>query len=183
LRVDQARTVQGAGEGEYSVNAVGGMAGLSLDKAILKDAASGNLEARLENAMEYYGMSERKACLVLGQGRPTQRYVSKQMGDEELLRNSISSLASKYGRCGYKRITALLNQDGWKVNHKRIFRIWREEGLKVPSKQHKKARLLFDNGDCVRYRSEYKDHVWSYDSEQKRQAVVSDYDGYRRVYS
>jgi putative transposase len=84
--------------------------------------------------MEYYGMSERKACRVLGRCRPTQRYESKQMGDEELLRNSVTSLASKYGRYGHKRITTLLSQDGWKVNHKRVFRIWGEEGLKVPSK-------------------------------------------------
>jgi hypothetical protein len=62
--------------------------------------------------MEYYGVSERKACRVLGQYRATQRYESKQMGDEELLRNSVTSLASKYGRYGYKRITVLLNQDG-----------------------------------------------------------------------
>ena len=75
----------------------------------------------VDNAMEYYGVSERKACRVLGQCRATQRYESKQMGDEELLRNSLTSLSSKYGRYGYKRITALLNQDGWKVNHKRVF--------------------------------------------------------------
>ena len=85
--------------------------------------------------MEYYGVSERKACRVLSQCRATQRYEPKQMNDEELLRNCVTSLASKYGRYGYKRVTALLNQDGWKVNHKRVFRIWREEGLKVPAKQ------------------------------------------------
>ena len=118
--------------------------------------------------MEYYRVSERKACRVLGQCRATQRYESKQMGEEELLRNSVTSLASKYGRSGYKRITALLNQDGWKVNHKRVFRIWREEGLKVPSKQPKKARFWLGNGDCVRHRSEYKGHVWSYDFVHER---------------
>jgi transposase InsO family protein len=57
------------------------------------------------------------------------------MGDEELLRKSVTSFSSKYGIYGYKRITALLNQDGWKVNHKRVFWIWRENRLKVPSKQ------------------------------------------------
>ena len=89
----------------------------------------------VDNVMEYYGVSEQKACRVLGQCRATQRYESKQIGDEELLRNSITNLSSKYGRYGYKRITALLNQDCWEVNHKRIFWIWREKGLKVPSKQ------------------------------------------------
>ena len=89
----------------------------------------------VDNAMEYYGVSEQKVCRVLGQCRATQRYESKQMGDEELLLNSVTNLSSKYGRYGYKQITALLNQDGWKVNHKRVFWICREKGLKVPSKQ------------------------------------------------
>ena len=118
--------------------------------------------------MEYYGVSERKACRVLGQCRATQRYEPKQMDDEELLRSSVTRLASKYGRYGYKRITALLKQEGWKVNHKRVARIWREVGLKVPAKQPKKGRLWLGNGDCVRHRSEYKDHVWSYDFVHER---------------
>jgi len=118
--------------------------------------------------MEYYGVSERKACRVLGQCRATQRYEPKHIDDKELLRSCVIDLASKYGRYGYKRITALLNEDGWRVNHKRVFRIWREEGLKVPSKQPKKARLWLGNGDCVRHRSEYKDHVWSYDFVHER---------------
>jgi putative transposase len=62
--------------------------------------------------MEYYGVSERKACRVLGQCRATQRYESKQIGDEELLRNSVTSLSSKYRKYGYNWIKALLNQDG-----------------------------------------------------------------------
>ena len=96
--------------------------------------------------MEYYGMSEQKACRVLGQCRATQGYELRQMDDEELLRSCVISFASKYGRYGYKRVTALLNQDGWKVNHKRVARIWREEGLKVPTRQPKKARLWLGNG-------------------------------------
>jgi putative transposase len=75
----------------------------------------------VENTMEYYGVSERKACRVLGQCQATQRYESKQMGDEELLCNSVTILASKYGRYGYNRIIDLRNQDGWKVNNKRVF--------------------------------------------------------------
>ena len=70
--------------------------------------------------MEYYGVSERKACRVLGQCRATQRYEPKYIDDEELLRSCVIDLASKYGRYGYKRITALLNEDGWRVNHKGI---------------------------------------------------------------
>ena len=71
--------------------------------------------------MEYYGMSDRKACQFLGQCRATQRYESEQINDEELLRDSVTRPSSKYGRYVYKRITALLNQEDWKVNHKRDF--------------------------------------------------------------
>ena len=74
------------------------------------------------------------------------------------------ALATKYGRYGYRRITAILNdQKGWRVNHKRVERIWRKEGLKVPKKQPKRSRLWLNDGSCLRLRPEYKDHVWSYD--------------------
>jgi transposase InsO family protein len=72
-------------------------------------------------------------------------------------------LASEYGRYGYRRITALLRHDGWSVNHKRIERLWRREGLKVPSKQPKRGRLWLNDGSCIRLRPLYKDHVWAYD--------------------
>jgi transposase InsO family protein len=72
-------------------------------------------------------------------------------------------LATQYGRYGYRRITALLNQEGWLVNHKRVERIWRREGLKVPQKQPKRGRLWLNDGSCIRLRPEHKDHVWSYD--------------------
>lgn len=72
-------------------------------------------------------------------------------------------LATCYGRYGYRRITALLRHEGWGVNHKRVERIWRREGLRVPSKQPKRGRLWLNDGSCVRLRSEHRDHVWSYD--------------------
>ena len=73
------------------------------------------------------------------------------------------SLATQYGRYGYRRITALLRRDGWKVNHKRVERIWRQEGLKVPQKQPKRGRLWLNDGSCVRLRPTHRHHVWSYD--------------------
>jgi len=76
---------------------------------------------------------------------------------------NITELAMKYGRYGYRRITALLKQKGWQVNHKRVERIWRREGLKVPQKQPKRGRLWLNDGSCIRLRPLYKDHVWSYD--------------------
>ena len=72
-------------------------------------------------------------------------------------------LVRQYGRYGYRRIAALLRDAGWQVNDKRIERLWRREGLKVPMKQPKKGRLWLNDGSCVRLRPEYRDHVWSYD--------------------
>lgn len=80
----------------------------------------------------------------------------------------IVELATRFGRYGYRRITALLKAEGWHVNHKRVERIWRQEGLKVPKKQPKRKRLWFNDGSCVRLRPTHKDHVWSYDFVQAR---------------
>jgi len=79
------------------------------------------------------------------------------------LQKDIIKLASQYGRYGYRKITALLQADGWRVNHKRVERIWREEGLKVPKRQAKRGRLYFNDGSCIRLRPIYPNHVWSYD--------------------
>jgi len=108
-------------------------------------------------------VSERRACQVLGQCRVTQRYASHVAGEEEKLVARIIELATQYGRYGYRRITALLKQEEWQVNHKKIERIWRKEGLKVPQKQPKRRRLWLNDGSCIRLRPEHRDHVWSYD--------------------
>jgi putative transposase len=79
------------------------------------------------------------------------------------LRGEIVRLAREYGRYGYRRITALLWWEGWQINHKRVERIWREEGLKVPHKQPKRGRLWLGDGSCVRLRPTHPNHVWSYD--------------------
>ena len=109
-------------------------------------------------------VSERRACQTLGQYRTTQRYLPHIGTEEEELTGRIIELASRYGRYGYRRITALLNnEEEWRVNHKQVERIWRREGLKVPKKQPKRSRLWLNDGSCIRLRPEYKDHVWSYD--------------------
>lgn len=102
---------------------------------------------------------------MLGQARATQRLRPLASGEESRLVADITSLAIKYGRYGYRRITAMLNNSdkGWQVNHKRVERIWRQEGLKVPKKQPKRGRLWLNDGSCIRLRPEHKDHVWSYD--------------------
>jgi len=72
-------------------------------------------------------------------------------------------LASRFGRYGYKRITDLLQMAGWTVNQKRVQRIWRAEGLKVPKRQPKRGRLWLADGSCIRLRPERPNHVWAYD--------------------
>jgi len=65
-------------------------------------------------------------------------------------------------------VTALLRRDGWRVNHKPIERLWRQEGLKVPQRQPKRKRLWLNDGSCVRLRPAHRNHVWSYDFVQTR---------------
>jgi len=112
---------------------------------------------------ELIDISERRACRVLGQARATQRRSRKPGAEEDRLTKRMIELATKYGRYGYRRITAMLRQESWQVNHKRVERIWRKEGLKVPQKQPKRRRLWLNDGSCIRLRPEHKDHVWSYD--------------------
>jgi transposase InsO family protein len=89
--------------------------------------------------------------------------VPHRVRHDAALRERVISMAREYGRYGYRQITALLQQEGWRVNHKRVERIWRQEGLKVPKKQPKRARLWRADGSCVRRRPAYPNHVWAYD--------------------
>ncbi|EKF17542.1 integrase catalytic subunit [Nitratireductor pacificus pht-3B] len=113
--------------------------------------------------MSKFSISERFACKVLGQHRSTQRKQPYGRSDEEALTTDIIGLAARYGHCGYHRITAMLRSEGWKVNARRIERIWRREGLKVLQKQPKKDRLWLNDGSCLRLRPAHPNHVWSYD--------------------
>ena len=107
--------------------------------------------------------SERRACRAIGQLRTTQRYVPQPDPEQEQLRDRVVSLAKEYGRYGYKTITSMLRMEGWEVGKDRVYTIWREEGLKVPTKQPKRARLWRADGSCMRLRPAYRNHVWSYD--------------------
>jgi transposase InsO family protein len=108
-------------------------------------------------------VSERRACMALGQSRGLQRRLPIKEDDEAALTSDIIRLATRYGRYGYKRVTALLRVEGWVVNHKRVERIWRQEGLKVPQKHKKRGRLYLNDGSCIRLRACWPNHVWSYD--------------------
>ena len=106
---------------------------------------------------------------MLGQHRSTQRRVTTGRDDEERLTADIVELARQYGRYGYRKIAELLRSTaGWVVNDKRVERIWRREGLKVPAKQPKRGRLWLNDGSCIRLRAEHSNHVWSYDFVEDR---------------
>ena len=113
--------------------------------------------------MENHGASERRACKVIGQARTTQRYEPKTNEEKEILRTRVIALAEKYGRYGYRTITDMLNNEGWRVGKDAVYSIWREEGLQVPQKQPKRGRLWLADGSCIRLRPEHPNHVWSYD--------------------
>jgi putative transposase len=113
---------------------------------------------------EHFGVSERRACRVLGQQRSTQRQKPKEAkeGEGRLVARMLE-LVREHPRYGYRRIWALLRREGWRVNRKRVHRLWRQQGLKVPRKQRKKRRLGSSANSCVRRPAEYRGHVWAWD--------------------
>ena len=110
-----------------------------------------------------FGVSERRACRVLKQHRSTHRYVPKSRDDEDRLVQDMIEWARQYGRYGYRRIAAMLRDAGWQLNDKRVERLWRREGLKVPMKQPMRSRFWLNDGSCIRLRPQHVDHGWSYE--------------------
>ncbi|MEE2896833.1 MAG: IS3 family transposase [Gemmatimonadota bacterium] len=167
MKVDQAREFKNLQRENAQLKRA--VANLTLDKLILEEAAKGKLlspERRrrcVVHVGQRFGASERRACRVLGEPRTTQRRVKKVRPDETALRTDVVRLASRFGRYGYRQITNLLRIEGWRVNHKRVERIWRQEGLKVPRRQPKRGRLWLNDGSCIRLRPRHRNHVWSYD--------------------
>jgi len=102
---------------------------------------------------------------VIGQPRSSQRYAGRKAERDRRLAERIVGLSQENPRYGYRRVWALLRREGWPVNKKRVHRLWRQEGLRVPDKQRKRRRLLLSESEngCTRRRAEHKDHVWSYD--------------------
>lgn len=108
-------------------------------------------------------MSERRACQVLEQPRSTQRYVAQPNSEEQRLVARLHELVQQHTRYGYRFMTAILRREGWRVNRKRVYRLWQQEGLQVPRKQRKKRRCGSSEGSCLRHRAEHKNHVWAWD--------------------
>ena len=105
------------------------------------EQANGRTVEHVRNALGRDRISQRRACRVLGQPQSTQHRMPHVADDEPRLVKRMIELASQYGRYGYRLITGMLRNEGWKVNHKRVERLWRREGLKVPQKQPKQSRL------------------------------------------
>lgn len=115
------------------------------------------------HAVTVLQVSERRPCRAIGQIRSSYRCVPRPDPDRERLRERIIALAKEYGRYGYRTVTDMLRLEGWDVGKDSVYTIWRQEGLKVPQKQLKRARLWRADGSCIRKRAEYPNHVWSYD--------------------
>ena len=116
-------------------------------------------------------MSQRRACQVVGQPRATQRYVPEPDAEEARLRARLRAFSRARPRAGYRTACGQLRQEGLRVNVKRVQRLWREEGLKVPRKQGKKRRLGTSESGCQRRVAGRPNEVWSYDfvSDQTRE--------------
>ena len=108
-------------------------------------------------------ISERRACRAIGQLRSSHRYQPRANPFRAQLTERVVGLAKAYGRYGYKTITSMLRMEGWDVGKDCVYRIWRQEGLKVPRRQAKRARLWRADGSCIRLRPTSPNHVWSYD--------------------
>ena len=118
----------------------------------------------MQHAVTVLQVSERRACRAIDHVRSSYRYRPQPPDPEqERLRARVIALAKAYGRYGYRTVTDLLRQEGWAVGYDRVYTIWRQEGLQVPQKQPKRARLWRADGACVRLRPTHRHHVWSYD--------------------
>lgn len=120
------------------------------------------MRSAVVHARQRLGTSERRTCDVVGLARSTLRYQSKPQNDDDL-RFALIRLAKHYGRYGYRKIGELLRAEGWRVNHKKVERLWREEGLQLPARHKKRKRLYHHDASVIRLRPQYPNHVWSVD--------------------
>lgn len=117
----------------------------------------------MEQVQRHLKISQRRACKPLGQPRATQRGRPIRVDRDKPLVSKLRRLSRRYPRYGYRRITALVRQEGWRVNRKRVYRLWRQEGLHVPRRAHKRTRCGDSKNGCTRKKARYPNHVWTYD--------------------
>ncbi len=106
--------------------------------------------------------SERRTCQVIGVARSSLQYRPVPR-DDDALRLAIIRLAKQYGRYGYRKVTKLLHVEGWRVNHKKVEQLWREEGLQLPQRHKKRKRLYHKDSSIIRLRPTCPNHVWAID--------------------
>src|SRR5580700_3936924 len=166
------QAAEGSGDREHAT-ATGDL-GPGAGQADLAGGGPGKLlsparrRACIEHVRQVLSVSGRRAGAALGQPRSTQRKLPQGRDEEARLTADIIELARQYGRYGYRKVAELLRRAGWLVNDKRVERIWRREGLKVPARQPKRSRLWLADGSCIRLRAERPNHVWSYDFVEER---------------
>jgi putative transposase len=114
------------------------------------------------------GYSRWRICRAIGQAWSSQRYEKKVNQDERRLVEAMHALAIKCPRFGYRRIAVLLRKDGWRVNVKRVHRLWKAAGLQIRKKARKRRRMGSGVNACHRREPRHKDHVWSYDFVSER---------------
>ena len=125
------------------------------------------MRATVIQARQKLGTSERRTCEVLGVARSTLRYEAVSRNEDDL-RLALIRLAKQYGRYGYRKVGELLRVEGWAVNHKKVERIWREEGLQLPHRHKRRRRLYHHDASVIRLRPLYPNHIWSIDFVQDR---------------
>ena len=114
------------------------------------------------HARQKLGASERHVCRIVGIARSTLQYKA-MLRDDDALRLALIRLAKQYGRYGYRKVAELLRMEGWRVNHKKVEWIWREEGLQQPDRHRKRKRLYHHDASVIRLRPLYPNHIWSID--------------------
>jgi len=116
--------------------------------------------AHLEGVLE---KSERRACEVIVQPRSTQRYRGRKRSKDAALVAELRRISAAHPRAGYRMASALLRRAGMEINAKRVQRLWRQEGLKVPRRQRQRQRLGNSEAGTQRLQAERGNQVWSYD--------------------
>jgi hypothetical protein len=122
----------------------------------------------VEHLQQVFEVSQRWAYQLVGQHRSTQRHQLVEPERDRALREQLRQLSRAHPRWGYRRAHAVLREQGWMVNRKAIQRLWREEGLRVPSKHRKRQRLGNSTCPADRLAAEHPDHVWALDTSSTR---------------
>jgi transposase InsO family protein len=122
---------------------------------------------------ERLGVSERQACRITGQQRSTQRHRPRRsVARDDALRAELSALSRRHPRCCYRMAWVSLRSQGWEINRKKIQRLWREEGLRVPAKRRKRYRLGVSTAAVARLRAERPDHVWAFGGKRNNPTLI-----------